>query len=124
MQQCAPQSYGNKQHRYYYYNRSGNHQSTAHGIQQPKTQGTCKIGERCIANMKVTKDLTTGRVELHYCSTHHNHEVILGHVRMPHKTRMKIAAQLQQGVTIERIMDNTRENKTYTMLRTSPILRV
>ena len=31
---------------------------------------------------------------------------------MPHETQMKIAAQLQQGVTIERIMDNIRENTT------------
>ena len=80
------------------------------GIRHPKTQGTSKIGEKCIAHMKATTDLLTGRVVVQYCSTHHNHEVSLGHVRMPHDTRMKIAAQLQQGVTMERIMDNIRQN--------------
>ena len=35
-----------------------------------------------------------------------------GHIRLPHESQMKIAAQLQQGVTIEKIMDNIRENTT------------
>ena len=60
--------------------------------------------------MKATTDLLTGRVVVQYCSTHHNHEVRLGHVRKPHDTRMKIAAQLQQGVKMERIMNNIRQN--------------
>ena len=60
--------------------------------------------------MKVIKDQLKGSVEVHYCSTHHNHEISLGHIRIAHETRMKIASQLQQGVTIERIMDNIREN--------------
>ena len=110
VQQYAPQLYGDKQHWYYYCNRSGVYQSKAQGKRQTKTQGTCKLGERCIAHMKVTKDQVTGSVDVHYCSTHHNHEVSLGHLRIPHETRMKIAAQLQQGVTIERIMDNIRDN--------------
>ena len=49
-----------------------------------------------------------------YACTHHNHnhEVRLGHLRIPCETRMEVAAQLQQGVTIERIhvMDNIRDN--------------
>ena len=52
----------------------------------------------------------TGSVDVHYCSTHNNHKVSQGHLRIPHETRMKIAAQLQQGVTIERIIDNIRNN--------------
>ena len=60
--------------------------------------------------MKTTKDISTGEVIVQYCSTHHNHEVNIGHLRMQHNTRVKIAAQLQQGVTIERIMDNIRAN--------------
>ena len=60
--------------------------------------------------MKATKDITTGEVVVKYCSTHHNHEANIGHLRMQHDTRMKIAAHLQQGVTMERIMDNIRGN--------------
>ena len=110
VQQCAPQLYGSRQHRYYYCNRSGIYQSKTSGKRQPKTQGSCKLGERCIAHIKATHDQLTGTVEVCYCSTHHNHDVSLGHIRMPRETRMKIAAQLQQGVTMERIMDNIREN--------------
>ena len=106
VQQCAPQLYCDKQHWYYYCNRSGIYTSKTKGKRQLKTQGTCKLGERCIAHMKATIHQLTGTVEVQYCSTHHNHEVSLGHIRIPHETQMEIAAQLQQGVTIERIMDN------------------
>ena len=34
----------------------------------------------------------------------------MGHLRMQDTTRLKIAAQLQQGVSMERIMDDIREN--------------
>lgn len=39
------------------------------------------------------------------------------HLRLPHSTRMKIAAQLQQGVTIERILDNIRDNTPHGITR-------
>ena len=77
----------------------------AKGERHTKTQGTCKTGERCTAHIK---DLSSGEVHVQYCSTHHNHDI--GHVRIQHDTRMKIAAQLHQGVTMTRIMDNIREN--------------
>ena len=80
------------------------------GKRQSKTQGSCKLRERCIARMKVTRDQLTGSVDAQYCSIHHNHEVSLGHLRIRHETCMKIAAQLQQWVTIERIMGNIRNN--------------
>jgi len=60
--------------------------------------------------MKATTDILTGKVEVEYCNMHHNHEVSLAHVRLPHDTHMQIAAQLQQGITMERIMDNIRDN--------------
>ena len=52
-----------------------------------------------------------------------------GHIRLPHESQMKIAAQLQQGVTIEKIMDNINttegilentwlQNRIYITLRT------
>ena len=110
VQQCAPQTYASRQHWYYYCNRSGTYKSKTKGVRCIKSQGTCKTGQRCIAHIKATKHLVTGEVDVQYCKTHHNHEVSLGHLRMPNATRMKIVTQLQQGVTIERIMDNIREN--------------
>ena len=112
VQQCAPQLYGDRQHWYYYCNRSGVYQSKTQSKRQMNTQGTCKLQERCIAHMKITKNQVTDSVDIHYCSTRHSHEINLGHSRMPHETRMKIAAPLQQGVTIERIMDKIRDNTT------------
>ena len=110
VQQCAPKVYSSKQHMYYYCNRSGTYISKGQGKRQMKTQGTCKVGKMCTAHIKASKDQLTGIVNVFYCSTHHNHDVSLGHLRMPNETRMKIANQLQQGVTIERIMDNIRNN--------------
>ena len=109
VQQCAPQVYAANQHWYYYY-RSGNYHEKTKDIRHTKGQGSCKLGERCIAHVKAIKDVDTGEVIVHYCSTHHNHEVSMGHLRMPEATRMKIAAQLQQGVTIQRIMDDVRDS--------------
>lgn len=62
--------------------------------------------------MKTTIDQLTGTVGVQYCSTYHNHEVSLGHIRLPHESQMKIAAQLQQGMTIEKIKDNIRGDTT------------
>ena len=56
------------------------------------------------------KDQLTGTADVQYCSTHHNHQFSLGHLRIPHETRIKIAAQLQQGVIIERIIDKIRDS--------------
>ena len=78
------------------------------GVRHTKSQGSSKIGERCIAHIKAIEDLTSAEVAIQYCSTHHNHDVNLGHLRLQHDTRMKIAAQLQQGVSMSRIMDNIR----------------
>ena len=77
-------------------------------MRHTKSQGSSKIGERCIAHIKAIEDLTSAEVAIQYCSTHHNHDVNLGHLRIQHDTRMKIAAQLQQGVSMSRIMDNIR----------------
>ena len=62
--------------------------------------------------MKTTIDQLTGTVGVQYCSTYYNHEVSLGHIRLPHESQMKIAAQLQQGMTIEKIKDNIRGDTT------------
>ena len=52
--------------------------------------------------MKLVNDTDTGEVTVHYCSTHYNHEISMGHLRIQEATRLKIAAQLQEGVTMQR----------------------
>ena len=116
MQQCAPRLFSTGKHWYYYCNRSGFYRTTTKGIRQTKSQGSSKIGERCTAHIKAIQDLSSGEV-ISNCSTHHNHEVNVGHVRLQHDTRMKIAAQLQQGVAITRIVDKIRENTVHGITR-------
>ena len=60
--------------------------------------------------MKVVKDLKAKSILVYYTSTHHSHQTQLGHLRMTNATRMKIASKLQQGITIERILDDIRDN--------------
>ena len=108
VQQCAPKTFNEHRNWYFYCNRSGFYRQRSKGVRHTKSQGTSKIGERCRAHMRVTEDIHTGLVSVQYCSTHHNHDINLGHLRLQHDTRMKIAAQLQQGVGMSRIMDNIR----------------
>ena len=110
VQTCAPQIRGENQHWYYYCNRSGVYQAKGQGKRQLKTQGSSKIGEQCSAHINSTKNLYTGRVSVKYCSTHYNHDIRLAHLRMSTATRLKIAAKLQQGVSLERILDDVRDN--------------
>lgn len=117
VQLCAPQMRGDNQHWYYYCHRSGNFQPKGKGKRQLKTQGSCKTGECCVAHIKATRDMCSGKVNVEYCPTHHSHDVTLGHLTMSKDTRMKIAAKLHQGVTIERILDDIRENTSQGITR-------
>ena len=108
--ECAMQNFNEHQHWYYYCNRSGTYTPRGQGKRQLKSQGTCKTGEKCISHMKVSKHLLAEKILVEYCSTHHNHEVKLGHLRMSQESRLKIAAQLQQGVTFDKILDHVRDD--------------
>ena len=88
VQHSAPQVFSNKQHWYFYCNRSGEHHSQASGVRQLKSQGSCKIGERCAAHIRTTKDLLTDTVEVQYCNVHHNHEMSLALVRLSYDTHL------------------------------------
>ena len=46
-----------------------------------------------------------------YCATH-SHPVRLSHIPIPEQTRMDIAAKLQQGVSMERILNDIRDSVT------------
>ena len=95
---------------YYYCNRSGKYTCKSLGKRQTKIIGSAKVGEQCTAHMKVNQHILTGEISVRYCRTHHNHALNLGHLRLPESTRIQIAAKLQQGITIERIMDDIRDS--------------
>ena len=52
------------------------------------------------------KDEQTGKMHHGGTVLQYNHEISLGHIQMPHETCMKIAAGLQQGMIIDRMIDN------------------
>ncbi len=53
---------------------------------------------------------TQSQIEVTHCSTHFNHTIQLAHINIPELVRLKVASKLQQGVTINRILDDIREN--------------
>ena len=123
VQECAPRTFDTTKHWYYCCNRSGVYRNRNTGMRNTKSQGSSKIGERCIAHMKAIQNFSSGEVVVHYCRTHHNHEQNIGHLRLQHTTRMKVAAELQQGVTIGRIIDNVRDCATGGITREHLITR-
>ena len=42
----------------------------------------------------------------------HSHPIRLSHIRIPSHIRMDIAAKLQHGVSMERILDDIRDSAT------------
>ena len=95
--------------------RAGNYVSKSKGIWQTKSQGTCKIGSQCLAYMKVHQNILNGKIQVEYRNYHHNHKVEIGHLRISEECRITIAAQLQEGVSIQKIMDNIRDKTCYTV---------
>ena len=110
IQQCGSRSYDGCDTWYYYCNRSGTFVSKSTNQRQTKSQGTSKVGEQCSAHIKALIAKDTGNVLVEYCAYHHNHAIQLAHLRIPTKTRLDIAARLKQGVTMQRILDDIRDN--------------
>ena len=110
VQQCSAQARANTCIWYFYCNQSGVYQSKGLRKRALKLQGSCKLGEFCTAHISQNK--SGGNVTIKYCPTHHNHEPRndISHLRLPENERLSIAAKLMQGVTIDKILDDTRDN--------------
>ena len=106
---CAPQSYQTYKHHYYYCNRSGRYNPKGRNTRNLKVQGSCKVGNNCLAHIKTKTNTETGLAKVEYCN-HHNHTVSLGHLKLPQNIRVKIASQLQQGIPADKIMDIIRNS--------------
>ena len=116
VQQRGPKRRVGEECTYYYCNRHGDYRPKGNGICAMKSQGTCKIGEQCTAYMKVTTSMISGKVSVEYC-TNHNHEIAIAHLHIPQDTRVSIAAELQNGVNIDKVLDHVRENVSDTLGR-------
>ncbi len=60
--------------------------------------------------MKVVEDTVTGKVHVNYCSAHNVHTVELSHLPIPENIKSKIASKLHQGVAIDKILDDVRDD--------------
>ena len=106
----SSKTYGESEHYYYYCNRTGIYIGKGEGKRQLKTQGSSKINMHCIAHMKAVHNIKTDAVNVQYCATHNTHSIQLAHLRMSEETRNRIALKLQQGITVERILDDIRNS--------------
>ena len=122
IQKCSSRLLGHSRTWYFYCNRAGSYTTRGQHIRQLKSQGTSKLGTQCTAHIKAKVNEDTAHVEVCYCSTH-SHPIRLAHIRIPNLTRMNITAKLQQGVGMERILDDIRDSVTNTIRRKHLIRR-
>ena len=116
VQQCGTKKRKTEECTHYYCNRHGHYQPQGNGKRAMKSQGTCKVGDKCTAYMKMTKCLANGTISVEYC-TNHTHKLEIAHLRIPDNTRVSIASKLQEGVNIDKVLDNIRENVSATLGR-------
>ena len=90
---------------YFYYNRQGMYSPQGLG----KRMTTCKLGKPCTAYIKCTKYVKTNSVSIEYCTVH-SHETEIRHLRITDDLRQSIAAKLQMGIPIDKILDDVRDN--------------
>ena len=122
VQKCSPYTSTQQKVWYFYCNQSGGYTSREEQLRQLKSQGTNKIGSQCTAHIKAKVNKETGGVTVSYCSTH-NHSKTLAHVQIPPRVRIDIAAKLQQGVGMERVLDDIRDNVSYELGREHLVTR-
>ena len=56
----------------------------------------------------MTRCVTDGTVSVEYC-TSHSHDISIGHLRIPDNVRASIATKLQNGVSIDKLLDQVRD---------------
>ena len=74
--------------------------------------------------MKVHHNKVTDKVDVEYCNYHHNRNTEIAHLRIPDDTRHAIAAQLQNGISIDKIMDNIHNKVHSTIKREQLVTRM
>ena len=97
---------------YFYCNRSGFYAPRGKSIRSLKSQRTSKVNCYCSSYIKA-KCMSCGTVKAEYCSTHHNHQPDIAHLTLPRRVKMLIATKIQQGVSVDRILDDVRDTIAY-----------
>ena len=82
----------------------------------PYHTGTCKIERNCTATMKVTTN-EDSTVDISMCYTHYGHQKELQHTWLTKERRKEIAAQIQRGVSKDKILHDIRNNVGTTFYR-------
>lgn len=59
--------------------------------------------------MKVEEDITNGLGKVCHCQSHCGHRIDLAHIRLPDSSRVRIMAQLKDGISFDSIMDSIRD---------------
>ena len=67
--------------------------------------GLCKMKGTCTAYMFATMDLPSAAVKVSFCSQHTGHTMDIAHLRLSTYMRSEVAALLQQGVNVNKVMD-------------------
>lgn len=62
-----------------------------------------------VHNVLHKQNTDTGHVEVTYCGAH-IHPIRLSHIPIPKQNRLDIAAKLQSGVSMDRILDDIRNS--------------
>ena len=70
-----------------------------------------KMNDTCISRIYATTSEQHGRVNVVYIPAHTNHSLTIEdqakHIPLPLSTRAEIATKLQQGISVDRIMEGT-----------------
>ena len=110
VQHSSNLTYGANKYWYLYCNRSGQVRLRGQGKRQLKTQGSSKTGTTCVCHMRIQQDTVTGKMIVKYCSSHTTHNPQLAHLPIPSNVKHTIATKLQEGVQIEKILDDVRDS--------------
>ncbi|CAN7988132.1 unnamed protein product, partial [Ixodes hexagonus] len=92
-----------------YCQRSGTYVPKGKGKRQLKSQGSSRCGTECPAQMEILKQ-TDGRVTVIYQPVHHGHTQDIAHFLLSQSDREALAAKLEAGVTMDRILDDIRSS--------------
>ena len=123
VQRSSSIMHGLNKHWCLYCNRSGKARiKETEWKRQVKSQGSHKTGSCCIAHIKVIEDTVTGKIHVEYCSTHNVHSVEISHLQIPSNIKSKIASKLHQGVAMEKILDDVRDETLSTRIGCEQLL--
>lgn len=102
-------TYGSANHYYFYCNRSGDFVPKGHGKRQLKLQSSSKTETTYVAHIKAIENTLTNAITIEYCSTHNTHGLQLCHLLLPDDMKHYIAAKLQEGTSVDEILNDIRE---------------